>query len=359
MVDDLLITSKSAAAAQNRFIFYPDHLVRMPGPGQNIFEALRNIWSEPVFNGIFAGALKEFRTAKRPDSLIDESVGDFLTRRVDKRIADNLASALFHGIYAGDIYQLSAKSILPIPWMREGKHGNMVTAAVQAMTEKTSWNFCDDIALQTKLQDTVWEPKLRDQIGDASVFTFKQGLGEITKQLERRLAINKHKVRLLPSTTVTNLEKGKDSSDITVSTNASLTGLSTITDRSTAHIRPQTNGLLRPYRKQAPEVHPRHLHPIALNNPLPLLQRDQIRPLNNLNAPPALLHNEFHSRRHSLRREPLLFHPKPPPNDYSTRRSPTLPLQPPGLRLPTTSIPSIRTKPRTRPRRHLRLRHLT
>jgi len=216
MVDDLLITSKSAAAAQNRFIYYPDHLVRMPGPGQNVFDTLRNIWSEPAFNGIFSGLLKEFRTEKRPNSMIDESVGDFISRRVDKRLADNLASALFHGIYAGDIYQLSAKSILPIPWMREGKHGNMLTAAVQAMTEKTSWNFCDDIALQTKLQDTVWEPKLRDQIADTSVFTFKKGLGELSKQLERRLAINKHKVRLLPSTTVTNLEKVKDSSEITL-----------------------------------------------------------------------------------------------------------------------------------------------
>lgn len=220
MVDDLLITPKSAPAAQNRFIYYPDHLVRMPGPGQKIFDALYNIWSEPAFKGIFAGILKEATTDRRPDSLTDQSVGDFLARRVDKRIADNLASALFHGIYAGDIYQLSAKSILPIPWMREGKHGSLAAGAVQALTDKASWNFCDDIALQMKLQDTEFNPKIRDQVGNASVFTFKKGLGEISKQLERRLASRTDQVRLLRSTTVTNLTKDKDSSAITVSLTA-------------------------------------------------------------------------------------------------------------------------------------------
>jgi len=188
----------------------------MPGPGQQFMDIIRNIMSESAFNGILKGVFREITTPRRPDSLVDESVGSFISRRISPQIADNLASALFHGIYAGDIYQLSAKSILPLPWMREGKHGNMASAGWQAMTEKTSWNFCDELELQTKLQDTQWEPKLKEQIPDASVFTFKDGLGMISDQLARRLAYNGN-VTLKKSTKITNLEKEEDSSKIKVS----------------------------------------------------------------------------------------------------------------------------------------------
>jgi len=188
----------------------------MPGPGQQFMDIVRNIMSESAFDGILKGVFKEVTTPKRPDSLVDESVGSFISRRISPQIADNLASALFHGIYAGDIYQLSAKSILPIPWMREGKHGNMASAGWQAMTEKTSWNFCDELELQTKLQDTQWEPKLKEQIPDASVFTFKNGLGMISEQLARRLSYNGN-VTIRKSTKITNLEKEEDSSKIKVS----------------------------------------------------------------------------------------------------------------------------------------------
>jgi len=188
----------------------------MPGPGQQFMDIVRNIMSESAFNGILKGVFREITTPRRPDSLVDESVGSFIARRISPQVADNLASALFHGIYAGDIYQLSAKSILPLPWMREGKHGNMASAGWQAMTEKTSWNFCDELELQTKLQDTQWEPKLKEQIPDASVFTFKNGLGMISDQLARRLAYNGN-VTLKKSTKITNLEKEEDSSKIKVS----------------------------------------------------------------------------------------------------------------------------------------------
>jgi len=187
----------------------------MPGPGQQFGDILSNIWSEPVFKNIFRGIFNEITTSKRPDTLVDESVGNFISRRISPNIADNLASALFHGIYAGDIYQLSAKSILPIPWMREGKHGNLIGAAWQALTEKSSWNFCDELELQQKLQTTVWEPKLKDQIEDTSVFTFKNGLGMISEQLARRLSYN-GQVSIKKSTKITNLDKEEDGSRIKV-----------------------------------------------------------------------------------------------------------------------------------------------
>lgn len=209
------MTSKTAPAAQNRFIYYPDHLVRMPGPGQQPLDILKSLIFEPAFKGIAGGIVRELTSPKRPDTLADESVGDWISRRISPQIADNLASALFHGIYAGDIYKLSAKSILPIPWMREGKHGSLANAAFQALTEKTSWNFCDDIELQGKLGEIEWEPELSTQIADCSVFTYKRGLGQITERLERKLMHNVN-VKIMKNTKIDQLEKDKESSKIKV-----------------------------------------------------------------------------------------------------------------------------------------------
>jgi protoporphyrinogen oxidase len=207
------VTPKTAPAAQNRFIYYPDHLVRMPGPGQQMTDILKAFIFEPAFKGIASGLYREITSPKRPDTLADESIGSFISRRISPHIADNLASALFHGIYAGDIYKLSAKTIMPIPWMREGKHGSLANAAFQQMTEKTSWNFCDDMELQTKLQETEWDPELEQRMADCSVFTYRRGLGQMTERLEQKL-INNGNIKIMKNTKIDQLEKDKDTSKI-------------------------------------------------------------------------------------------------------------------------------------------------
>ena len=97
----------------------------MPSPGMTLFDIARMLLSEPVFSGLFTGALMEIFRDKRPSTLVDESVGSFFSRRVDPRIANNLVSALMHGIYAGDVWQLSVKSLFPLPWYYEGQEGSI------------------------------------------------------------------------------------------------------------------------------------------------------------------------------------------------------------------------------------------
>ncbi len=95
----------------------------MPSPYGNpflaIFGAVSSLLTEPIFKGLPTSLLAEPTVARRPDRLSDESVGAFLRRRFGVAAADNLASALFHGIYAGDIYQLSARTCLPMLWYLE------------------------------------------------------------------------------------------------------------------------------------------------------------------------------------------------------------------------------------------------
>ncbi|KAK5171642.1 hypothetical protein LTR04_000345 [Oleoguttula sp. CCFEE 6159] len=131
MTDDVIFTKKTSPAARNRFIYYPDHLVKMPGPGMSPWQIAKSLWREPVFEGFALAALREAAIDQRPLGLQDESVGSFISRRFDRRIADNAVSAMLHGIYAGDVYKLSMKSLFPQQWRDEEEYGSVVRALLE------------------------------------------------------------------------------------------------------------------------------------------------------------------------------------------------------------------------------------
>ena len=210
------MTSENSVAAQNRFVYYPDHLVRMPGPGTSLFSNVINLLSEPVFKGGIWGCMKEYYKAvpERPDGLDDESIGSFISRRFGSGPADNLASAIIHGIYAGDIYNLSARTILPGPWETELKSGSVLqgidsqrrpvyTGSSDGNLTKDNWNkyssgrrpvAADDVALIKKFNS---RPEFSDTVKavkSSSVFTFKGGIGELANRLEAKLLKNRRVV---------------------------------------------------------------------------------------------------------------------------------------------------------------------
>ncbi|KAJ8110893.1 hypothetical protein ONZ43_g5754 [Nemania bipapillata] len=117
------------AVSENRYLYYPDHLVKMPPAEMNMENILGTAYSfltEPIWSGGFQALLnylvsynktldpsqerlvRNFRQI--PD---DESVAQFLTRILkDDRIVKNIVSGMMHGIYGGDINKLSAKSTM-------------------------------------------------------------------------------------------------------------------------------------------------------------------------------------------------------------------------------------------------------
>ena len=212
------MTSKNSVAAQNRFVYYPDHLVRMPGPGVSLLSNIINILTEPVFTGLVWGAVKEFyRVApSRPDGLEDESIGSFISRRLGSGPANNLASAVMHGIYAGDIYSLSARTILPGPWETERKLGSILQGSyLQRQLDHPKPTDQDSISGSKSndefaysrtigrrpvaaadvelIRDFNSRPAILDTlepVKESSVFTFKGGLGELATRLESTLLKN-------------------------------------------------------------------------------------------------------------------------------------------------------------------------
>ena len=117
--DKIVAIPRKSPAALNRYIYYPNHLVRMPRPPvspglfsrlSTIAEGLWTLLREPIFSSALSSILAEFAVKPRRSNLADESVGGFLERRFGKAITENLASAVYHGIYAGDIYETIAGS---------------------------------------------------------------------------------------------------------------------------------------------------------------------------------------------------------------------------------------------------------
>lgn len=181
------MTSKNSVAAQNRFIYYPDHLVRMPGPGSSLLQNISNVLSEPIFKGTISGALSEVTKPRRPGHLPDESIGSFLTRRFGSALADNVVSAVFHGIYAGDIYKLSARAIVPSLWAIEWRNNSIMKGLLQQAFGGLQPIATSDVDMIKTLQSQSIMSNKLEVAKKSSVFTFKGGIGELADRLEAKL----------------------------------------------------------------------------------------------------------------------------------------------------------------------------
>ncbi|KAI9810347.1 MAG: N-acetyl-glucosamine-6-phosphate deacetylase [Pycnora praestabilis] len=186
--DRVLMTSKQSVAARNRFIYYPDHLVRVPGPGVSLLENLASMFTSPLLQGIPSALAFEFMAEKRPSNLEDESVGSFISRRFSPALADNIVSAVLHGIYAGDVYKLSIKSLQPLLWEWEGKYGSITSALLNYpwFTNGKLMLLQDAEIWNARTLGPILSRKLKG-ISEASVYTFKGGLGELADKLEEHL----------------------------------------------------------------------------------------------------------------------------------------------------------------------------
>jgi oxygen-dependent protoporphyrinogen oxidase len=217
LTDSLLTTAKDSEAAQNRYIYYPDRLNQLPGAGGSILPRLLMLASSGILNGTW-NLLGEIFQPKRPDGLVDESVASFISRRIDKRVADNLISPVLHGIYAGDIEQLSAKTLFSMLWQLEGKYDSILRGWPKVNLDSSRSEYL------TLWHPDVWEEYLamKQHINinenllqklspeEVSTFTFKEGLQLLPRKLEE--ALRASGVQIKTSSPVKSFTKATDGS---------------------------------------------------------------------------------------------------------------------------------------------------
>ncbi|GAA6061279.1 hypothetical protein JCM10212_004685 [Sporobolomyces blumeae] len=125
---DMLTVSKSAPSAKNRYLYTPPRLTVLPSSILSILKSLVSP-STPLLRRVLPLMLLE---PFRPRSKLhtsghgDESVDAFFARRFGRPMADDMVSAMIHGIYAGDARRLSVRAVFPQLWEAERESGSVV-----------------------------------------------------------------------------------------------------------------------------------------------------------------------------------------------------------------------------------------
>jgi oxygen-dependent protoporphyrinogen oxidase len=230
---DLIVTPKSSPAARNRFIYYPDHLVQLPVPDRKLslidnLKRFKETLDEPLFKNFVPGIFRDILSPPRhlSDWAKDESVADFIRRRFGDDVAENIVSSVMHGIYAGDIEQLSAQTLLGGLRNLEGGVGGIggfisggVTGSLISRGFKRKTRNVDDFmaieAISAGPELVERQHSLETLVAKASTFTFKRGVGQLVEALAASLK-KSPKVEIRQNTTIKSLSKLQGSSTISV-----------------------------------------------------------------------------------------------------------------------------------------------
>lgn len=174
----LQTVSKSHPSARNRFIYYDGQLNRAP---DSLASAIKSSFSNSSpFKGLIPSVLTEpFK--KRNRTLQDESVDSFISRRFSRSFAENIISALVHGIYAGDTRQLSMKAIFPSLWKLEQNKGSIVRGML------TGGNKPSEVDAQAYQKLSEEYDALVKQMKDVSIYSLEGGLESLPRALVTHL----------------------------------------------------------------------------------------------------------------------------------------------------------------------------
>jgi len=183
----MLFTRRDSIAARNRWIYYPDHLVQIPHPSMGLVNTAFSLATEPVFRGVGSGIIHEFFSPPNPPGPldVDESIGAFISRRFNRRVVDNLLSAVIHGVYAGDVWQLSADMLMPKQRFYEQQYNGVLTG----MGVDRTLSKEEDAKLLSRWSKLALpvSRELWSNLRQASFFTFKRGMAELVVRLEETL----------------------------------------------------------------------------------------------------------------------------------------------------------------------------
>jgi len=132
-------------------------------------------------------ALDDLRLPRREETG-DETVGDFLERRLGKEMVERILEPLLAGIHAGDLYKLGLNATFPQFAEMERKYGSVIRGMIEARRAAPAAG-----AKAAQMRS--------EAVGGASVpptafLTFRSGLSAVIEALERRIRALGGEIRL-------------------------------------------------------------------------------------------------------------------------------------------------------------------
>lgn len=214
-MDKLIIVPTSHPSAKNRFIWFRG-LNKLPS---SLSAFLTAIFRLPVLRSFFPWIIPalirepfvasrftrpvsesplEIERQRSREYLLDESVESFIRRRFGDefggRLLNNMLSAVLHGIYASDTRSLSVRSTLPFLWETEQRHGSLLRAMIpkrwnKRYREPDEWQKrrTEQEEAEIKRIQTVIGETHTKELENASVFSFKGGVGDLVQAIEAEL----------------------------------------------------------------------------------------------------------------------------------------------------------------------------
>jgi protoporphyrinogen/coproporphyrinogen III oxidase len=150
------------------------------------------------------GILGEPTKPGRDPGTKDESVGDFLTRRFGSAVADNFASAVIHGIYAGDIYKLSVRTAMPLLSHLESRSEEHTVLGELFFNKGGAWKPWHDFVLRELIARKSGHKSI-NHLEPGGFTTFTDGMSGWIRLLEPAL-LDFKRVTIRKSSAVTSLE---------------------------------------------------------------------------------------------------------------------------------------------------------
>lgn len=178
--DQLLYVPKSDPSSKNRYVYYHDKINTLPTSLSSLLFKKPEIFKSVIL----AGALEPLRPSRfnqqgePKDGIEDESMYHFMKRRFNEHTAINLMGSLAHGIYAGDVKQLSIQSTLRVLYEAEKNHGSVVLGMLRGNTNIASMRE-RGMAVRARDGDPEWFGKMEKM----SVLGFKEGMETLPEQL--------------------------------------------------------------------------------------------------------------------------------------------------------------------------------
>lgn len=176
----LLNVPKTDPSVKNRYIYYDGKINKLPSSLSSVL-----LEKPPVLKSVILASVLEPLRASRfdkngvpKDGMEDETMYSFIKRRFNEHTAINLMGSMAHGIYAGDVKQLSIKSTMRMLYEAERNYGSVIVGMMKGASNIASMRE-RGMAVRARDKDPEWFSRMEKM----SVIGFKDGMELLPERL--------------------------------------------------------------------------------------------------------------------------------------------------------------------------------
>lgn len=200
---------KSTSVGNRKWLLEPSgKLIQVP----NSILLFAKFMTSDVSEGLITSILRE--PFQKPEkSVDDESIRSFILRRFGSpKLADNVLSAIMHGIYSGDVSKLSVNATLPGLVKLERTDGSIIKSVIKSLSKKKA-EVAENHSLaqyEKLISPSAQMARLSDELKKFPIMKIQGGLQEFPRALAEHLT-KQNKVTIRYNTPVVGLDLARQS----------------------------------------------------------------------------------------------------------------------------------------------------